>query len=133
MSRPWISVPNGKSAPGGISAFIRLASSTGSVSWIIGAAIATATAMPTRTPPIQREEPPFSFIGSAVADARSDRDVGEIDQRVDDEEEYHDHQDAALDRRYVALEYRVDHQRADPGPGEQFLDHHRLAHQRAEL
>src|SRR3954453_9080195 len=101
MSRPCMSVPNGNSAPGGISAFIRFAAITGSVRAIHGAAMATNRAIATSVPPIQSEEPPF--IGSAVADARIGRDIGEVDQRVDDEEEQHDQQDAALDSGDVAL------------------------------
>src|SRR5262245_55190272 len=110
ISRPCASVPNGNSQEGGSSAFIRLASITGSVSAIQGAKTATPIAITTRPPPIQVLEP--HFMRSAVADAWIDHDIGEIDQRVDEQEEQHDHQDAALDGRHVALEDRIDHQRA---------------------
>jgi hypothetical protein len=53
MSRPCASVPNGNSEPGGISAFIRLASITGSVRAIQGANTATPMAIATRLPPTQ--------------------------------------------------------------------------------
>src|SRR6476660_482268 len=131
MSRPCMSVPKGNSAPGGISAFIRLAAITGSVRAIQGAVIATTMAKATSVPPIHSEEPPFSR--AAVANARIDRDIGEIDQRVDDEEEQYDQQDAALDGGDVALEHRIDQQRADARPGKQLFDHDGGAHQRAEL
>src|SRR5215470_13478786 len=99
MSRPCASVPNGNSHEGGSSAFIRLASITGSVSAIHGAKTATPIAIATRVPPTQVLEP--NFMRSAVANTRIDHDVGEIDQRVDEQEEKHDHQDAALDRGHV--------------------------------
>src|SRR5215510_8825906 len=123
ISRPCASVPNGNSHDGGSSAFIRLASITGSVSAIQGASTATPMAIVTRLPPTQVLEP--HFIASAVADARVDHDVGEIDQRVDEQEEQHDHQDAALDSRDIALEHRVDQERADARPREQLLHHYR--------
>src|SRR6266404_4230933 len=132
MSRPWASVPKGNVQSGGSSAFIRLASSTGSVSVIHGASTATTMATATSPPPIHRLAPSFTLI-STVADARIDRDIGEIDQHVDDEEEDHDQQDTALDRGNVALEHRVDQERADAGPGEELFDNHRLPHQRTEL
>ena len=59
MSRPWASVPNGNSQDGGSSAFIRLASITGSVSAIQGANTATPMAIATRLPPTQVLEPHF--------------------------------------------------------------------------
>src|ERR1700727_1763598 len=97
MSRPCASVPNGNSQLGGSSAFIRLASITGSVSAIQGAKIATPIARATRPPPTQVFEPHF-MRGSAVTDARIDHDIGDVDQRVDEQEKHHDQQDAALDR-----------------------------------
>src|SRR4029453_5894124 len=111
MSRPWGSVPNGNSQEGGSSAFIRLASMTGSVSAIHGANTATPMAIATRLPPTQVLEPHLIGQASAVTDARIDHDIGEIDQRVDEQEEQHDHQDAALDRGHVALEDGTDHKR----------------------
>src|SRR4029077_18448895 len=132
MSRPCASVPNGNSQEGGSSAFIRLASITGSVSAIHGASTAAPSAIATRLPPTHVLAPHFMPV-SSVADARVDDDVGEIDQCVDEKKEYHDHQNAALDGRDVALEHGVDQQRADTRPREQFLDHYRLAHQRPEL
>src|SRR5882757_2025027 len=110
MSRPCASVPNGNSQLGGSSAFIRLASITGSVSAIQGAKIATPSARPTRLPPTQVLEPHLTRLASAVSDARIDHDIGDVDQRVDEEKEQHDHQDATLDCRHVALEHRLDHQ-----------------------
>src|ERR687891_1798970 len=124
MSRPWASVPNGNSHEGGSSAFMRLASITGSVSAIHGAKTATPSAIATRLPPTQVLEPHLIGRASAVTDARIDHDIGEINQRVDEQKEQHDHQDAALDRRHVALEDRIDHQRADARPGEKLFDHH---------
>src|SRR6266542_5714844 len=104
MSRPCASVANGNSQEGGSSAFIRLASITGSVSAIQGAKTATPMAIATRLPPTQVLEPHLIGWASAVTDTRIDHDIGEIDQCVDEQEEQHDHQDAALDRRHVALE-----------------------------
>src|ERR1044072_2672239 len=127
MSRPWASVANGNSQLGGSSAFIRLASIAGSVSAIKGAKRATPMAIATRLPPTQVLEPHFIGRASAVTDARIDYDIGQADQRGDAQEEQHDHQDAALDRRHVALEDRIDHHRTDTRPGEQLLDPNSLA------
>src|SRR5438094_714506 len=131
MSRPWASVPNQNSRPGGSSATIRLASMTGSVWASHGAKTPTKTAVRNSAPPTVRFAP--SFMASSVLDARVDHRAGDVDQRVDDEEEQHDDQDAALHRRDVALEHAVDQQRAEAWPGEQLLHHHALPHQRAEL
>ena len=59
MSRPCASVPKGNSQQGGSSAFIRLASITGSVSAIHGAKIATPSATATRLPPTHVLAPHF--------------------------------------------------------------------------
>src|SRR5436305_11629439 len=123
MSRPCASVPNQNSRPGGSSAIIRLASITGSVWAIQGASTPTAIASRNSELPMARLA---RTLMSGVLDARIDHRAGDVDQHVDDQEEQHDHQDAALHRRNVALEHAVDQQRADAGPGKQFLDHDRL-------
>src|SRR5215813_4599381 len=106
MSRPCASVPNGNSQEGGSSAFMRLASITGSVRASTGASTAAVSASATRPPPTQVLVPHFLMASSAVPDARIDGDVGQVDHGIDQQEEQHDQQDAALDRRDVALENR---------------------------
>src|SRR5436190_848189 len=128
MSRPCASVPNQYSRPGGSSANIRLASMTGSECAIHGARTPTTTASRNSAPPTIRFAPSF-IAASSVLDAWVDDRTGDVDQRVDGEEEQDDHENAALDGRDIALKHAVHEQRADTGPGEQLLHHDGLAHQ----
>src|SRR5687768_18532041 len=107
MSRPCASVPNGNSHEGGSSAFMRLASITGSVSAIHGANTATPSAVATRLPPTQVLEPHLIGRASAVSDARIHPDIGECDHPVDEQQGPHDYRHAALDRRHVARQHRI--------------------------
>ena len=134
MSRPCASVPNQNSPPGGFSAFIRLASITGSV-WREprrenadrGRRSRTARRRSTRLAP--------NFIDAhAVYLMR-----GSITTQSDVDQMLTTRKNSTITRMQPCTtgmsrsEHAVDQQRAEARPGEQLLDHDRLPHQRAEL
>src|SRR6266704_6032687 len=116
MSRPCPSVPNHQIQLGGSSAFMRLASMTGSVCAGQGASTPTKIASANNAPPMIRLVP--SFIAAAPrqavrsiarrrnrADTRScvsdpgiDHAIEQVDQRIDRQEEQYHHENGALDR-----------------------------------
>src|SRR5262249_59190050 len=55
---------------------------------------------------------------SAVADARVEPRVGQVDQQVDDDEAEGDEEDQRLHHRVVAVSDRVDHEAPDAVQGE---------------
>ena len=70
---------------------------------------------------------------SAISNARVDREIGDIDKRVDDEKEEHDHKNAALNRWYVTHGNRLRQKRTDSRPREQVLNDDRATQHGAEL
>src|SRR5262245_59522070 len=137
MSRPCASVPNHHFQPGGSSAYMRLASMTGSVCASQGANRPTKIASANNAPPMMRLVP--SFIAAAplrraarsiehgrnkanrrscVSDPGIDHGIEHVNQRIDRQKEQHHDENAALDGGNVALQDTVDEQRADAGPGE---------------
>src|SRR3712207_4601879 len=115
MSRPCASVPNQNSRPGGSSATIRLASSTGSVWASQGASTPATTTVANRAPPMTRLARNLTG-SSAVFDARIDQRAEHVDERVDREEEQHDREDRVLHRGDVAQGDAGDEERAEAGP-----------------
>src|ERR671911_1037810 len=123
MSRPCASVPNHHIQLGGSSAFMRLASMTGSVCASHGASRPTKIASANNAPPMMRLVP--SFIApapprraarsiarsrdradrrSCVSDPGIDHAIEHVNQQIDREKEQHHNENRALDGRYVALQ-----------------------------
>src|SRR4051794_37442006 len=125
MSRPCASVPNQKAMPGGSSAFMRLASRTGSVWASQGASTPAITTTAKSVPPIARFAP-IRMPPSAVLDARVDERAEDVDGGVHEEEEQHDGHNGALDDGDVAQAHAIDEERSEARPGKQLLDHHSL-------
>src|SRR5262249_15210525 len=69
----------------------------------------------------------------AVADARVEIGVQEVDGQVDRHEQHGDEQDGALGQRIVALVDGPQHEAPDPGKGEHLLDDHGAAEEDAQL
>src|SRR4029079_4811070 len=99
MSRPCASVPNHQIQLGGSSAFMRLASITGSVCASHGANTPTKIASANSAPPMMRLVPSFIASHSCVSDPRIDNAIEQVDQHVDGQEEHYHHENGALDGR----------------------------------
>ena len=74
---------------------------------------------------------PASATSAGMADPRIDEAVDEVDQQIDEDDDRRDEQHAALQRRIVAAEDRLDEPGADAGPGEDVLRQHGAGHQPA--
>src|SRR5829696_5342735 len=131
MSRPCASVPNHHMQLGGSSAFMRLASMTGSVCASHGASRPTKIASANNAPPMMRLVP--SLIAAApprqaapsivrgqdraerhscVSNPGIDNAIEQVNHRIDRQKEQHHHENRALDSGNVALQDTVDEQRA---------------------
>src|SRR5690348_16426328 len=145
-SRPSASVPRRCAAEGGARRASRLIWA-GSASGSSGAAIArpTTTAIhsnasqktkPSRRPPRPMAAPVSTISvasSAAMADARIERGVEQVDEEIDDDEGDGDEQHAALQHDEVARVDALDQQAPDAGQREDRFDDHGAADEPADI
>src|SRR5687767_11947171 len=156
MSRPNSSAPRRNLAPGGARFSMRLCLA-GSRGASHGASAAAPSSAATSTRPTTASRfrrncrqarlpgaPSASRGAAAIAtawlaisalsgDARVERAVGEVHEEVDEDEGQREDQHRTLEKHVVAREDRLDHEAAEPRPGEYRLGEDGAAHELAGL